>query len=126
MLGSTHKLAAHMCRPGGDAKGKERRRSLGTAELIEFEWIEAERGSLSIAQLGKELPFAPRRLYWIHGGDAGMERGGHAHYTLKQLLIPMFGAFEIDVDNGAHQRTFVLDSANQGLLLYPVVWRDIR
>ena len=98
----------------------------GIAELVNFQYIPDSRGALSIAEMGKEFMFAPRRLYWIHGGDAGMERGGHAHYTLRQLLIPMFGAFEIDVDDGTYQQTFVLDRPSQGLLLYPVVWRDIK
>ncbi|MBV9829945.1 MAG: FdtA/QdtA family cupin domain-containing protein [Alphaproteobacteria bacterium] len=98
----------------------------GTAKLVELPSIEDPRGCLSVAEVGGVLPFVPHRLYWMHSAERNTIRGGHAHRQLEQLIIAMFGAFEIEVDNGLQKRTFVLEHPQLGLLLYPILWRDIR
>ena len=38
-----------------------------------------ERGSLTVAETGKDLPFEVKRAYWIYGVPKGHERGKHAN-----------------------------------------------
>ena len=38
-----------------------------------------ERGSLTVAETGKDLPFEVKRAYWIYGVPEGHERGKHAN-----------------------------------------------
>lgn len=53
------------------------------------------RGLLAIAQLGAELPFVVRRVYWIHGTKPGVSRGFHAHKRLNQLFVCLAGSVKI-------------------------------
>ena len=96
------------------------------AALVEIRTFRDGRGSLSVVEGGVDLPFVPKRLYYLYGADAGVLRGAHAHRTLKQFLIALNGAAEIEVDDGQTRRTFRLERPSHGLLLRPVVWRVIR
>lgn len=55
----------------------------------------------------------------------GKGRGGHAHKTLKQFVIPMSGSFKITLDDGKEKKTFLLDSPDKGLLIDTGVWADL-
>jgi len=94
--------------------------------LIKIRSVADERGVLSVADSGDDLPFVPRRAYWLHGGTVGTVRGGHAHRKLEQLLVAMSGMYEILVDDGERRRVVRLETPTDGLLITPVVWREIR
>lgn len=95
-------------------------------KLIKIRSVSDERGTLSVADSGDDLPFVPRRVYWLHGGTVGTVRGGHAHRQLEQLLVAMSGIYEILVDDGERRQVVQLESPTDGLLITPVVWREIR
>ena len=94
----------------------------GRATLFEVRTFRDSRGSLSVVEGEMDLPFVPRRLYYLHGSNAGQARANHAHRADRQCMIAMAGRVEIEVDNGRERQTFVLDRPDQGLLLEPVVW----
>jgi dTDP-4-dehydrorhamnose 3,5-epimerase-like enzyme len=98
----------------------------GRAELVDIRTYSDPRGKLSVVEEGTDLAFAPKRLYYLYGNNTGATRGAHAHKELQQLFIAMAGAVEIVVDNGSESNTYRLSSPDEGLILYPVVWRDIR
>jgi len=95
-------------------------------KLVKIRSVSDERGILSVADSGDDLPFVPRRVYWLHGGTVGTVRGGHAHRELEQLLIAMSGVYEILVDDGERRQIVRLETPTDGLLITPVVWREIR
>ncbi|MGE5548202.1 MAG: sugar 3,4-ketoisomerase [Solirubrobacterales bacterium] len=97
----------------------------GRATLLAVPTIVDGRGALSVAA-EDWLPFTPRRLYWLHGNATEAVRGGHAHLQLRQFMIAMCGRVTIDIDDGAERQTFVLDRPDVGLLVEPIVWRDIQ
>jgi hypothetical protein len=94
--------------------------------LIKIRSVSDSRGILSVADSGDDLPFVPRRVYWLHGGSIGTVRGGHAHRKLEQLLVAMHGVYEIAVDDGERRQTVRLETPTDGLLISPIVWREIR
>ncbi|MDX1484786.1 MAG: FdtA/QdtA family cupin domain-containing protein [Alphaproteobacteria bacterium] len=98
----------------------------GRAQLFDTRTFTDSRGALSVIEEGVDLPFVPRRLYYLHGSAAGQDRAHHAHRTERQCLIAMAGAVEIDVDDGRERRTFLLDRPDLALVLEPVVWRVVR
>ena len=51
-----------------------------------------ERGSLAVAETGKDLPFEVKRAYWIYGVPEGHERGKHANRITYQYLVAVKGA----------------------------------
>ena len=98
----------------------------GRATLFDIRTFTDARGALSVVEGGVDLPYVPRRFYYLHGSDPGQARADHAHRTERQCLIAIAGAAEIEVDDGRERRTFVLDRPDLGLVLEPVVWRVVR
>ena len=48
------------------------------------------KGLLAPIELG-QLPFVPKRVFYVCGVPKGQERGNHAHYTTKQILTCIQG-----------------------------------
>ena len=55
----------------------------------------------------------------------GAVRGGHAHRSLQQLLVPLSGSFDVLLDDGAEKRTIHLNRPWTGILLTPMIWREL-
>jgi len=94
--------------------------------LINFKPLGDERGSLIAIEAEKSVPFPVRRVYYIFGTKAGVERGFHAHKALNQAAVAVTGSCEIVLDNGETKTTVLLDSAEKGLLIGPGMWRVMK
>lgn len=98
----------------------------GRATLLDIRTFTDARGALSVVEGGIDLPYVPRRMYYLYGSDPGQTRAGHAHRTGRQCLIAVSGTAEIEVDDGRDSRTFLLERPDRALMLEPVVWRVVR
>lgn len=86
-----------------------------------------ERGTLSVVDgLADELPFVPQRVFWIYNLPADSQRGGHAHRSCWEALIAIQGSVEVTLRSATAERSFVLDSPTQGVLIPPAVWCDLK
>jgi dTDP-4-dehydrorhamnose 3,5-epimerase len=83
------------------------------------------RGRLAVAQLGAELPFVARRVYWIHGAKPGVRRGFHAHKRLSQLFVCVAGSCKLSLSNGRLEETVEMTAFGSALSLGPGLWRVI-
>lgn len=52
------------------------------------------RGTLASIDI-PDMPFRPKRLFWIYGVPDGEQRGAHAHKTCEQFIVALFGKFEV-------------------------------
>ena len=82
-----------------------------------------DRGHLSIAEIGKILPFVVRRAYWIHGTLPGVSRGFHAHRNLRQMFVCLRGSVTLAVSDGARSETFSMSAFGKAVVLGPGLWR---
>ena len=67
----------------------------GTAaghRLTDLRQFSDTRGSLAVIELGTEVGFPVRRVYYMYGAGAGSARGAHAHRELHQLIVAMQGS----------------------------------
>lgn len=80
------------------------------------------RGNLTAAEVGKGLPFVPRRYFMVYDVPNGRVRGEHAHRALKQFLVCLRGECSIIVDDGRRREEIVLDTPQLGLYVPPMVW----
>ena len=83
------------------------------------------RGSLCVVETGKDIDFVVKRAYYMFDIPSGAARGAHGHRRLRHLIIAVHGRFEVVVDDGFNQTTFVLDHPRKGLYMGPMVWRDM-
>ncbi len=103
----------------------ERRPSgIDVCQLIPLWTLSDERGSLSVIEASKDIPFDVRRVYYLYD-FTGVKRGGHAHKRLQQLFIAVSGSFDVVLDDGRRKKTVRLSRANEGLYICPMIWREI-
>jgi hypothetical protein len=83
-------------------------------------------GYISLAE--KEfLPFVPKRIYWTYFTPEGVDRGGHSHYELEQILVAVSGKIIVitELKDGTIEE-FILDSPDKGLLIPKMCWRTMK
>ena len=80
-----------------------------------------------ISVLEKEnLPFVPKRTYWIYDVPTKTKRGGHYHYQLEQVIIAISGVLNITLeDTSGVKYKFILEKPNEYLHIPKGYWRDI-
>ena len=101
--------------------------SVYDCSVIELNCYSSDRrGNMSVVENGKSLPFDVKRVYYLYDVPGGVERGGHAHRSLYQLIIAVSGSFSVTLDDGKLKRTVFLNRPNRGLLVVPGLWRTIE
>jgi hypothetical protein len=93
--------------------------------LVQLPQVHDPRGNLTALEGGEDFPFEIARVYYLYDVPGGAERGGHAHKALNQLIIPMSGSFDITLTDGSSEVRVHLNRSNHGLLVGPMIWREI-
>jgi dTDP-4-dehydrorhamnose 3,5-epimerase-like enzyme len=87
----------------------------------------ATSGSLTVAEYGGAIPFEFRRVYYMTGvSEPGAVRGRHAHKTLQQAMFCVNGSVRLDVDDGSHKASVVLDRPHEGVYIGPLLWHELH
>lgn len=94
-------------------------------EIIKLQRNDEYRGSITIAEGLKNIPFQFARAYWICDVPAGESRGGHAHISCKECIIAASGSFEVTLDNGTERKTYRLYHPWEALFVDRGIWRTL-
>ena len=84
----------------------------GGLHSVDIDWVTAS-------------PFPVKRVYFTHSVGPGAERGGHAHRSLRQVLVAAHGVIDLRLRGGEGELSVQLGEINHGVLVRPVTWRDI-
>ena len=84
-----------------------------------------QRGSLSVLEIGKEINFDVKRVYYIYDVAKSIVRGGHRHHKNIQALICIKGNCDIFVNNGKKGEVFKLNSPDLCLILNTEDWHKM-
>lgn len=95
--------------------------------LINFSKIGSHNtGYLSICEK-ENLIFLPKRIYWTYLTPENIERGGHAHIELQQILIAVSGIIELTIETiDGSSYFFLLDEPNKGVYIPKKSWRTMK
>ncbi len=93
--------------------------------VVELTKIHNPAGNITIIQNGSNQPFNVRRVYYLYDVPGGSERGGHAHKELFQLIVAASGSFDVVLDDGSYKKIIQLNRPNYGLLMVPLIWREL-
>lgn len=96
--------------------------SVHGASLHDLQYVPDIRGSLCVAELGRQLPFESNRLFFVYDVPSAKVRGEHAHKECHQFLICIRGSVHVIIDDATSQQEIILDRPNIGLHLEPGVW----
>lgn len=91
--------------------------------MIEFEVHSDSRGELIVVE--KCIPFEIKRVFYIRNVPGGKTRGCHAQRTGHQVIIPIDGAFSVQVTDGIEDETYRLANPNRGLYIEPMEWHSL-
>lgn len=80
------------------------------------------RGSLTVGEFDKQIPFECKRYFVVYDVPTVETRGEHAHIACHQFLIAVKGTVHVVADDGYTREEFVLDRPNLGLYLPPLTW----
>lgn len=80
------------------------------------------RGSLSVGEFERDIPFKPNRYFIVYDVPTVETRGEHAHYKCGQFLIAVKGAVSVVADDGRNRQEFKLDRPSLGIYLPPMTW----
>jgi hypothetical protein len=84
------------------------------------------RGTLCVAECGREVPFTVQRIFHIYDMPVGGERGHHAHRRQHQFLIAMHGGLEVTTRSRDGEQVCRLENPAQGLHIPPLTWVVIK
>lgn len=98
---------------------------LDNCKILTLPKISDPRGSLTFVEASRHVPFEIRRVYYLYDVPGGAERGGHAHKGLHQLIIAVSGSFDIHLDDAFSKKTVHMNRSYSGLLVCPMIWREI-
>ena len=94
-------------------------------QLVNLPDFKDDRGVLTFAEAGTHIPFEIKRVFWIYDVPSDKARGGHAHWTCHEVVVPVCGAFDILLDNGKARKTFHLDKPSVGVVIPAGVWCEL-
>ena len=98
--------------------------SVYDCSIIELDRHHSPRkGDISVVENGLTVPFDTKRVYYLYDVPGGVDRGGHAHKDLKQLIVATSGSFTVVLDDGKVKRSVVLNRPYMGLYVVPGIWR---
>jgi hypothetical protein len=84
--------------------------------------LEASRGNLTVGEIERDLPFAPKRYFAIYDVPSAKLRGEHAHRECHQFLICLKGSCRALLDDGENRQDVLLSRPDIGLYLPPMIW----
>lgn len=96
------------------------------ANFLDIPEFSDERGSLFVVEEFTHIPFRIKRIYWIKNVPSNAHRGGECHKRLRQILVPVQGYFDVELDDGCKKTVYSLGNPRKGLLIEPHIWRTMR
>ncbi len=96
--------------------------SVKAVAIVHLHTARDMRGTLSVGEVGTQLPFQPQRCFMVYDVPSKDVRGEHAHRTLHQFLVCTHGACTVMVDDGQNRAEIVLDRPEIGVHVPPMIW----
>jgi hypothetical protein len=91
------------------------------AEKLDLQTITDARGNLTVLE---RLPFAVKRVYYLHGVDPNAMRGGHAQKGTDRVMVAVNGSFKVTVRSKGWSE-HVLDDPKKALRVKPLEWLEL-
>lgn len=99
--------------------------SIDDITLTRFCKIVDQRGNLTVAQAGVDVPYDIHRAYWVYDVPGGECRGGHAHKECQEMIVAINGSFTLTLDDGLRRRSLLLNHPYEGVLVPTGIWRTL-
>jgi hypothetical protein len=99
--------------------------SLRDCALIDLPKVADPRGNLTYLEGGRHIPFNIKRVFYLYDVPGGEMRAGHALKSCYQFIIAASGSFDVTLYDGEQKQRYHLNRSYKGLLIPPLIWREI-
>lgn len=83
------------------------------------------RGDLLPVEFSEELPFTPKRVYFLQNTPENTMRGAHCHHQEQEIFICISGQCEAFIDaDGTGKKKVMLDSSEKAIFVGTQVWHE--
>jgi len=89
-------------------------------KIIQLTSVTDDRGTLTVMEGTKEIPFEIKRIFFVH--NILKERGGHAHLDTEQVVIAVHGSFDVELFDGKNYKNLHLNNPEKGLYMPPMIF----
>ena len=94
--------------------------------ILDFGAVGDERGKLTICEGEKDIPFIPKRIFYIYDTAPGVVRGQHANRITDFVLINVAGTSKVKVlDGKGNEIIYSLNRPNTGIYIPHMVWKEM-
>lgn len=93
--------------------------------ILPLNKIHNRAGNITIVEGQINVPFEVKRIYYLYDIPGGVDRGGHAHKELFQLIVAASGSFDVMLDDGINKKIVTLNRPDIGLIIIPGIWREL-
>lgn len=102
--------------------GELTRSEVKGVQLHQIQNVKDLRGDLAALEWEKELPFNPKRMFFVYNVPNSSVRGEHAHKICHQFLLCVHGSLSVVVDDGKTREEYLLNEPHIGIHIPPEVW----
>lgn len=99
-----------------------RRLGVGDVTVHRLARVADMRGSLSVGEFERSVPFSPKRYFLVFDVPGREVRGEHAHRQCHQFLVCVRGSVSVLVDDGERRAEVLLDQPDIGIHIPPMIW----
>jgi UDP-2-acetamido-3-amino-2,3-dideoxy-glucuronate N-acetyltransferase len=117
-----HLGSATVYQPKGNAQVAVTETAVRDVTIHELPLVTDLRGSLSVGEIGRDIPFEVQRYFLVFDVPSAETRGEHAHRECHQFLICVSGQISVVADDGRHRQEILLNRPSLGLYIPPMVW----
>lgn len=94
--------------------------------ILDFGSIGDERGLITICEGELDIPFIPKRVFYIYKSAKDVVRGKHANRVTDFVLINVAGKSKVKVMDGKGNEVYIcLDRPNTGIYIPHMVWKEM-
>ncbi len=95
-------------------------------EIKRYPNVVDESGCLGVIELGEQLDFSIKRIFFLRDIKDGAVRGLHAHKELKQIIVCIKGSFVLTLNNGDIKESISMVADNRCVFVDGRVWREMK
>ena len=94
--------------------------------ILDFGAIGDERGMITICEGEQDIPFIPKRVFYIYKSSKGVVRGKHANRTTDFVLINVAGTSKVKIKDGkGNEIIYSLNRPNTGIYIPHMIWKEM-
>lgn len=94
--------------------------------ILDFGAIGDARGMITICEGEQDIPFMPKRVFYIYKSARDVVRGKHANRHSDLVLINVAGTSKVKVlDGKGNTIVYELNRPNTGIYIPHMVWKEM-